>query len=540
MGLWTLKNKKILIIDDFAEMRSMLRSMLRAYGAEEIKQSPDGEDAVEKIANNKFDIILCDYNLGEGKDGQQVLEEAKHRGILPLTTTFIMVTAENTSMMVMGALDYQPDAYLSKPITKTTLQTRLKKILDKKEFTKKIAAATDRKEYSKAIALCNEEMASHPVLKLELQSLKYNLYTTTGDFEDAKAVCCEVLAERDVPWAQLGLARVYFQQQNYEEAKQMLEEIIAENSDFVAAYDWLAKVQKKLGDLQCAEETIAKAVEKSPKSLLRQRVLGELAAMNENSSVAERARRDAVLVGKHSVLKQPDDYVSYAHSMLKNNKGKDAVKVASNIQRVFKGDKEAKLQSEICKGSLYQELGNDAKAKEAIDLALNLYEEFGARIPSKTSMELAKGCLKYGRQEEADSVVKCVARNNHDNKEVLQEIGQVYEDAGMGGVVSETISDAVNEIAEINNQGVELINQGKIKESIDLFKKAAAALPQNHVINLNTAQSYILLMQKEGASKQHVADAMCYLDAVKDVDAARQKYTELLKRCRKFAALEGL
>lgn len=540
MGLWTLKSKKILIIDDFSEMRSMLRSMLRAYGAEDIKQASNGDDAIELIASHKFDIILCDYNLGEGKDGQQILEEAKHREILPLATTFIMVTAENTSMMVMGALDYQPDAYLSKPITKTTLQTRLKKILDKKEFTKKIAIAIDNKEYNKAMRLCDEEMTSHPALRLELQGLKYNMLFTTGDYAGAETICKEVLADRDVPWAQLGLARVYYSQQNYQEAKALLEEIISTNSDFVSAYDWLSKVQVKLGDSKSAEETLVRAIEKSPKSLLRQRELGEVAVINENYTVAERACRDAMLIGKHSILKDPADYINYSETLIKNNKGKEALKIAGNIRSAFKGDDQARLQSEACKSTVFQALDNDAKAQEAMDAAIALYQSSGTIKSSRAGIALVKSCLKYGREEEADSIINEVARNNHENQTVLSEVKKAYEAAGLGSQAEAKIAEAVNEIAELNNKGVRLINEGKIEESIELFTKAAKALPGNHVISLNTAQSYIALMEKEGGSKQHLNEAMHYLHAVKEIDEAKLRRDELMKSCREIAQQSGI
>ena len=77
IALWSLKDKKILIVDDFAEMRSSLRNMLTPFDANDISMASTGEEAIELIAHNKFDIIMCDYNLGDGKDGQQVLEEAK-------------------------------------------------------------------------------------------------------------------------------------------------------------------------------------------------------------------------------------------------------------------------------------------------------------------------------------------------------------------------------------------------------------------------------------------------------------------------------
>ncbi len=540
MALWTLKNTKILVVDDFAEMRSMLRSMLRAYGAEDIKQASNGEDAIDKIEKTPFDIILCDYNLGDGKDGQQVLEEARYRTILPLATTFIMVTAENTSTMVMGAIDHQPDAYLSKPITKTTLQTRLKKILDKKNYTKQVAIAFDKKEYSKASKLCDEMMADPSAPHQELQNLKFNLLTTTGDYEAAESLCNQVLAERDVPWAQLGLVKVYFSQQKYYEAKELLDGIIANNGDFVAAYDWLSRVQKKLGNTTAAEEALTQAVERSPKSLQRQRELSELAVINDNHTLAERACRDAMLIGKYSVLRSPEDYVNYSSSLVKNNKGKEALRVAESIKHAFKGDNGARLQAEICKSTVHQELGNDAKAEAAMNSALELYQKSGVLGSSSAGLALARNCLKYGREKEADAIIKDIAKNNHENKAVLEEISQTYEDAGFAGKAEEAITAAIDEIAEINNEGVRLINEGKILESIELFKEAARALPRNHIISLNAAHSYILLMKKNGANRQHVNEAMRYLDAVKDIDSARKRYNSLMKSCREVAQQAGL
>jgi len=106
--------------------------------------------------DKSFDIVLCDYNLGEGKDGQQVLEEAKEDSLLPYSSIFIMTTAENSMEMVMGAAEYQPDDYLSKPFTKQVLQTRLKRLLA-------------------ALSLCEKQLALQPGNRFELLKLKGEL-----------------------------------------------------------------------------------------------------------------------------------------------------------------------------------------------------------------------------------------------------------------------------------------------------------------------------------------------------------------------------
>ena len=152
MELWSLKNQNILIIDDFSEMRSMMRQMVTSLGAINISTARNGEEAIACMQKTRFDIVLCDYNLGDAKDGQQILEEAKHRKLINDFTLFLMITAENTSYMVMGAMEYFPDDYLNKPFTKTTLQARLRKLMDAKQACKDIYQCIDKKQYDQALA----------------------------------------------------------------------------------------------------------------------------------------------------------------------------------------------------------------------------------------------------------------------------------------------------------------------------------------------------------------------------------------------------
>ncbi len=99
-----------LVIDDFQGMRTMLRDMLRELGAQRVDIAASGGEAVGMLGNHRYDIVLCDYNLGAGRTGQQLLEEAKVRNLVGPACAWIMVTAEKTSDAIMGAVEYQPDA----------------------------------------------------------------------------------------------------------------------------------------------------------------------------------------------------------------------------------------------------------------------------------------------------------------------------------------------------------------------------------------------------------------------------------------------
>ena len=78
-------------------------------------------------------MVLCDYNLGAGQNGQQVLEELRKDGRIKPQDIFILISAETSRNVVMSAFDCEPDAYLSKPISTKTIEQRVKRLLNKRK-----------------------------------------------------------------------------------------------------------------------------------------------------------------------------------------------------------------------------------------------------------------------------------------------------------------------------------------------------------------------------------------------------------------------
>ena len=109
------QEKTFLVVDDVASMRSSLRNTISTLGGTRIDMAGNGIEAINRLEQLAYDIILCDYDLGGGKDGQQLLEEAIRRKLLKKSTIFIMVTAERGYEKVVSAAELAPDDYLIKP-----------------------------------------------------------------------------------------------------------------------------------------------------------------------------------------------------------------------------------------------------------------------------------------------------------------------------------------------------------------------------------------------------------------------------------------
>lgn len=529
MAIWSLKGKKVLIIDDFQEMRVMLRTMVEPLAPELIKLAQNGEEAIECLENNNFDIVLCDYNLGKGKDGQQVLEEAKHRALLPYSAIYIMTTAENTSDMVMGAIDYMPDDYISKPFNRTVIHARLKKQLEKKENLSDISKALSVKNYKKAIQLCDGLLANKPPNRLDLIKIKGEQLTNLGEYEKAADLYEDVIEERDIPWAYLSLGKVRYLQEDYDEALEVFEGLVKENSSNVAAYDWLAKTYEALNELDKAQEMLNIGVVKSPKSLIRQRKLAEVAYKNEDLETATAAYNNALQVGQHSCYKQPDDYNGLAKTLIDSGKADEAFNVVEKIGKDFKNDSKAEMVAAITKGMVHTSKGDEAAAAQCLEGALELFNQNPQGLSADIALELTDLCLSSGKEDEANEITKNLISNNHDDKELIEKTKKIYSDAGKSDAGDALIDKTRTEIVEINNKGAHLLKEGKLEESIELFMKAARGMPDNIVVNINAAYSLMMQMKKTGKIKKYSSRVESYLERVHKLDPANKKYHELME-----------
>jgi DNA-binding response OmpR family regulator len=120
--------KKILIVDDDIDCRTLVRTVLMNSGYE-VEQCCDGTDALERLKGYKPDLVLLDIMM-PGMSGYDVVVHMKQR---PETQNIpiIMLTAKGEDEDVMvGYSEFQVDYYIPKPFTSRQLLSGIKLILD--------------------------------------------------------------------------------------------------------------------------------------------------------------------------------------------------------------------------------------------------------------------------------------------------------------------------------------------------------------------------------------------------------------------------
>jgi two-component system chemotaxis response regulator CheY len=119
-------NMKVLIVDDFATMRRILRNILKQIGFTDINEADDGSTALKELKKEKYDLILSDWNMPEmpGLDLLNAIRADDELKGIP----FVMITAEAQKDNIIGAVKAGVNSYVVKPFTAETIGEKLKKV----------------------------------------------------------------------------------------------------------------------------------------------------------------------------------------------------------------------------------------------------------------------------------------------------------------------------------------------------------------------------------------------------------------------------
>lgn len=128
--------KTILIVDDEPSMVKGLRFNLEQQEGFKVEEAYDGEEALQKFSEMKFDLILLDLMLPK-IDGMEVCQRIRSVSDVPI----IMLTAKGSDIDKIMGLEYGADDYLTKPFNMLELKARIKSVLRRSEGIRRGASS---------------------------------------------------------------------------------------------------------------------------------------------------------------------------------------------------------------------------------------------------------------------------------------------------------------------------------------------------------------------------------------------------------------
>ena len=374
-----LRDKRVLLVDSSGNLRFTVRGLLESMGFQEVVTLSISPRVLDTVAESSFDIILIGHNIHDRYSGLQLLEEARYKGLIKPTCSWVLMTSDASQESVLFAIEIQPDEVITKPFTMDTLRRRVLQLCARKQALEPIERAVERQAYNRAIQLCDTLMTKSDPSYVQAQLIKGRLLMDMGEYGRAKAVYEQLY------WAEQGLLPGYklaeceYRLGLLDEAEKRLQGLIDQHPLLIPAYDLLARVYESRGQKREAQRIVAQAANQSPLSLDRQMALGRLAVANQDLELAERAYRRSMHLGEQSCRANSDALLKLANvTRLQMEEVEQSQRQLhlNTIERLiakatkqFRHEPDLEVRSQLLQAKVEESLGNPDAAQQHYELA---------------------------------------------------------------------------------------------------------------------------------------------------------------------------
>lgn len=523
--------KRFLIVDDLPEMRSALRTQLGSLGYNDVAIADSVRMALEHLEQQgPFDVILCDYYLGGGTDGQQFLEHLRSKKLLRRSTLFIMITAEKAYTSVVTAAESLPDDYLIKPFTADTLKLRLQHLMEKKARLAKVDQLQEKERWAGVITECDAIIASGDRYKADAMRIRGQALLACSRNDEALAFYEKVIGIRPMPWARLGLARAQRAMGRLDDCQATLQALIKESPQLLAAYDLLSQVQVAQGAAEAALRTLDLASSIAPDSLPRLRAIAQVAERQSDFERVKASLHRVVKKTQNSPLRDARDVAQLSSAYTASGEPDVAISLIDEARKQYKSDLRSPELAAV-EALAHHKAGRIDQARAALALAL---EADPASLTSEAAVNLARACLATGEQDTGEAILKQLMQNNPNATELQTDVSAMVSAYASPERASALLEECMAEVVALNNEAVQLARERQYGEAASMLSEAAARLPGNAQIVGNAAMALLTDVYHSGPDGDKLRLAVQFQQRLQSLDPNSSKHQDIAELQRRI------
>jgi len=551
-------SKRVLVVDDFQQHLNFMRKSLLTIGFKHVVLAQSPSEALSKCKHYDFDLVFSDYNMGEGKNGQQLIEEIRYRKLARKDCIFVLLTAETSRDIVLGAIDIGPEAYVAKPFSDAFLRRKIDQLMDRQKCLSKVTSAIEVQDFTKAVQWCGEIADSFPRHYSWCRKTLAELYYNCGQYTEAIQVYNDYIErKRATDWALLGIAKSHLALGNFTQVEETIQRVLALNLNCVAAYDLMAKCCSYNNDSLQAQKNLEYAINLSPHSIERQTGLGDVATINNDHETAARAYRSAIRISRHSIFDLPENYCSLAGSITDSMAGDvsqeddvkadDARDIIKEIGDKFEKERVIDFRTGLVDARIHVYQQDIRGANKLVEIIEKDMDADPLELDAGLGMEFIKTYLQVGETEKAREIMlKLQKKKSVDYRQrlALGAVEKEIEDytTPMDMEVNDKESQTLHS-DEFNERAATLYERGELEKAIGLFARAVKISPESVAVNLNYAQAMIRYMETKGLVRGYMQDSLECLEALEQYiqkDRHHARYNNLAGRLRALESKQQL
>lgn len=519
-----LENLTVLVIESRQSMRAQLRTMLMNYQISAVQFASSAGAAIRKLKQESFDLILCNHDLGEGQDGQHLLEDLRTHGIIRRETLFVMISNERNYERVIGTAELAPDDYVLTPLTPSTLLVRLQRILARRDIFLPVWRMLDSGDTAGAVQYCLSNEPLFPNERIRFMRLRAELHENHSEFEAAEEIYRAIVSEKPQPWAQLGIARQLCRQKRYQEAISILESLVEERDYYIEAYDWLTRARAALGEYQQAQEVMSRAVAMSPHRVTRLREYGDVATRAGDYAGAEQSLAEVVRKGKYSDFRNPEDHLRLVKVQLLEKKQDAALATIGDLEKSMPGETATPICASLGRALAARAAGREEEARDI--LRTTLAQASNNPLAASLKQELVRTSLDLEMDDECSDLVSDLLRTAEDEK-TLEDTRALLAERGRDKLSAEIELGIQQEVKALVSVGAAKVQSGDYDGAVAAMMNAARRMPGNSHVLFNAALALLRRLERKGWNEQFAEQARKLIIRCRKLDPTNPKINAL-------------
>ena len=335
-------------------------------------------------------------------------------------------------------------------------------------------------------------------------------------------------------WAKMGLARARFHLDRYDESRDILESLVAENGDFAQAHDLLARVHEVKGSSQKSRALLKEVLIRNPRAIHRHREVVRMALDIGDTQDAVAAYEGMFSHGAGSVSVSPSDFAGFGSLLLQNPD-------QGNVQRL------TQLISVLNDYYLKLNTGGDQTGYQVAELVAQFararlkgngnetarfYEQIGTAVKdlpavdNEMKLSLMEVAIAAGDQAKASEIAREVLADYHGNESMTRRILGTLENGGLGSEAEAMRLDTERAVADLNRKAVTLAKSGKPKEAMVEFMRLADTT-RNLSITFNAALAIVHWLESAAPEDMLSRKLAHYIEVIRNRDPANPRTRQI-------------
>jgi len=524
-------NYSALVADEFENSRKSVKQMLTTIGIGQIDQTATGKGVIDACRAKKYDLILCDFRLGTGKNGLQVLDELRQLDLIKPSAFFVIISAETSRDIVFGILESSPDDYLGKPFTEGVLSKRIERLFAQNVELEDIKKAISNKQNETVVTLCSAHIQHEGRYSPWCKRTLIDAYLELKLWEKLTELCEETLAVRDIDWALLGLVRMHVAQEDWNKAIKSAQTLVQKFPQCIQAYDLLALSFEKKGMHTQAQEVLESALKISPLRHERQQKMVDISLENGDSQSAVKASQQTLKLVTNTINESPEQYFQLAEILSeaateltgsdKKRMAAEALAALTKVSKKYTNDHEIRIKKALSESRIYARQGQTKLRDDTLASAKKLIEQSPDANTIDVRIQLGKSLYLAGREEEAKQEWKELAANNTLTSD---------QSKAMSDFLDEPIPiGARGKAKAINGSGLAAYAQNDFDQAIELFEEAIKISPHHPGLNMNYIQAALKKMGKKTTDGFLLAECKQALTRAGHITSTHKQYSRYIK-----------